>query len=160
MNLRVQSLASLSGLRIPSCCELWYSLQTWLGSDVAVAVAVASSCSSDSTPSLGISICCALKKKKKKKGKKNRVLVYVVLYVCVCLASFALHYVCEINPLLCSVVPLVFSIPLYKCNTICSSRQQFGLFPVWVPGMWTVLQWTFSYMNHRPSMYAFLFICT
>ena len=37
--LRVQSLASLSGLKIPCCHELWCRLQMWLGSGVAVAVA-------------------------------------------------------------------------------------------------------------------------
>ena len=35
----VQSLASLSVLRIWHYCELWYRLQTWLGYSVAVAVA-------------------------------------------------------------------------------------------------------------------------
>ena len=39
MRLWVCSLASLSGLRIPCCHELWYRLQTRLGSGVAVAVA-------------------------------------------------------------------------------------------------------------------------
>ena len=34
---QVQSLASISGLKIPHCCELWCSLQIWLGSLVAVA---------------------------------------------------------------------------------------------------------------------------
>ena len=37
MRLGVQSLASLSGLRIRCCCELWYWSQTRLGSQVAVA---------------------------------------------------------------------------------------------------------------------------
>ena len=32
-------LASLTALRIQCCLELWYSLQTWLGSGVALAVA-------------------------------------------------------------------------------------------------------------------------
>ena len=32
MRMQVQSLASLSGLRIRHCCELWYRLQTRLGS--------------------------------------------------------------------------------------------------------------------------------
>ena len=41
MRLQVQSLASLSGLRIQRCRELWCRQQTWLGSGVAVAVAVA-----------------------------------------------------------------------------------------------------------------------
>ena len=39
VRLRVQSLASLSGLRIRCCHELWCRLQTRLGSGVAVAVA-------------------------------------------------------------------------------------------------------------------------
>ena len=38
MGLQVQTLASLSGLRICHCHELWYRLQTWLGSPVAMAV--------------------------------------------------------------------------------------------------------------------------
>ena len=38
MRLHVQSLPSLSGLRIWCCCELWYSLQMHLRSCVAVAV--------------------------------------------------------------------------------------------------------------------------
>ena len=38
MKLRVQPLASLSGLMIRHCCELWCRSQTPLGSDVAVAV--------------------------------------------------------------------------------------------------------------------------
>ena len=39
MRFPVRSLASLSGLRIPCCCELWCRSQMRLGSDVAVAVA-------------------------------------------------------------------------------------------------------------------------
>ena len=39
MRLRVRSLASLSGLRIRYCRELWCRLQTWLGSGMAVAPA-------------------------------------------------------------------------------------------------------------------------
>ena len=39
MRLRVRSLASLSGLRLQHCHELWYRLQTQLRSSVAVAVA-------------------------------------------------------------------------------------------------------------------------
>ena len=49
MRMQVQSLTSLSGLRIWHCLELWCRLQTWLRSDVAVAVVQASSYSSDST---------------------------------------------------------------------------------------------------------------
>ena len=39
-----RSLASLNGLRIRHCCELWCRSQTQLRSCVVVAVAVASSC--------------------------------------------------------------------------------------------------------------------
>ena len=44
IKMRVWSLASLSGLRICCCCELWYRSQTWLRSpllSVSVAVAAA-----------------------------------------------------------------------------------------------------------------------
>ena len=41
MRMQVQSLSSLSGLRIQHCRELWYRLQTQLGFHVAVTVAVA-----------------------------------------------------------------------------------------------------------------------
>ena len=67
MRFQIWSLASLSGLRIWYCHELWCRLQLRLRSGVAVAVA--SSCSSNSTPSLETSIClgCGPKKQKKKK---------------------------------------------------------------------------------------------
>ena len=38
MRLQVWSLASLSGLKIWRCHELWYRLQMWLRSGTAVAV--------------------------------------------------------------------------------------------------------------------------
>ena len=47
MRTQVRSLASLSGLTIPHCYELWCRLQTWLRSCVAVAVVWAGSCSSN-----------------------------------------------------------------------------------------------------------------
>ena len=74
MRLRVRFLASLSGLRIWHCCELWDRSQMWLRSGVAVAVVWASSYSSDETPSLGTSIChrCGPKKKKKKERKRKK----------------------------------------------------------------------------------------
>ena len=49
MRTRVRSLASLSGLRIWHCCELWCRLKTWLGSCITVAVVQAGSCSSNAT---------------------------------------------------------------------------------------------------------------
>ena len=73
MRFQVRSLASISGLRIQCCRELWCRSQTWLGSDVAVAVVEAHSYSSNWTPSLGTSTClgCSPKKQKKKKKKKK-----------------------------------------------------------------------------------------
>ena len=67
MRLQVQSLASLRGLRIRHCRELWHTEQTRLRSDVAVGGVEAGSYSSDSTPNMGTSICheCGPKKKKK-----------------------------------------------------------------------------------------------
>ena len=72
MRVWVRSLASLSGLRIRHCLELWCRSQTRLGSGIAVAVAQAGSNSSDSIPSLGTSIChgCGPKRAKDKKISK------------------------------------------------------------------------------------------
>ena len=70
MRIRVQSLASLSGLGIQHGHELWYRSQTRFRPHVAVA----GSCSSDSTPRLGTFICrwCGLQKKKgEEKEEKN-----------------------------------------------------------------------------------------
>ena len=64
MMLWVQSLASVSGLRIRHCHELWCKSQTQLRSDVGVALAQAGSNSSNWTPSLGTSICCRYSPKK------------------------------------------------------------------------------------------------
>ena len=76
MRTQVQSLALLSELRVWCCQELWWRLQTGLGSDVAVAVAQASGIrySSNLTPSLELSICQGYdpKKTEKKKKKKRR----------------------------------------------------------------------------------------
>ena len=70
MRMWVRALASLRGLVIRCCHELWCRSQAEFGSGIAVAVASASSCSSDLIPSLGTSICrgCG-SKKKKTKGK-------------------------------------------------------------------------------------------
>ena len=74
MKTQVQSLASLSGLRIQCCQELWCRLQAQLGSGIAVAVVLASSYSSDLTPSRETSICCGcgLKKTNKTKQKSKK----------------------------------------------------------------------------------------
>ena len=63
---QVQSLASVSGLRIWHCRELWCRSQMLLGSRVAEDVGEAGNWSSDSTPSLGTSICPKKTQKKKK----------------------------------------------------------------------------------------------
>ena len=83
MRMRVQSLASIRGLGIWCCHELWCGSQAQLRSGVAVAEA--GSCSSDLSPSLRISICpgCCPKKTKKKKKKKKRITA--------ALASFCTH---------------------------------------------------------------------
>ena len=67
MSLRVQSLASLSGLRIQHCRKLWCRSQTRLRSGVAMAVVQARGYGSYWTPRLGTSICCGCGPKKTKK---------------------------------------------------------------------------------------------
>ena len=62
MRLQAQSLASLSGLRIWHCCELWCRLQTRLRYLY----------SSDQTPSLGTSICCRCGPRKRQKDKNKK----------------------------------------------------------------------------------------
>ena len=86
MRPRVPSLASLSGLKIQNCHELWHRLQTRLGFCIAVALAWASSYSSDKTPSLGISMChrCGRKKDKKTKKTKKKKKVQVIYLDIIC----------------------------------------------------------------------------
>ena len=78
MRFQVWPLASLIGLRIWHCPELWCRSQMQLGS--CVAVVQASSCNSNLTSSLGTPICLgvALKKqtnKQKKKQKKKELFI-------------------------------------------------------------------------------------
>ena len=77
MKLQVPSLASLSGLRIRCCRELWCRSQAWLRSCIAVAVAWAGSNNSDWTPSLGTSICRGYSLKKTKDKKKKEIEIWV-----------------------------------------------------------------------------------
>ena len=74
MRTRVRSLASLSGLRIWHCLELWCRSQMWLRSCVAVALVQAGGYSSNQTTRLGTSICLgvALEKAKIKKIKISK----------------------------------------------------------------------------------------
>ena len=69
MRTMVRALASLSGLRIWRCYELWFKSQMMLGSDIAVVEA--SIYSSDSTPSLGTSICHGYGPKKNPNQNQN-----------------------------------------------------------------------------------------
>ena len=71
MRTQVRSLASLSGLRIQRCHELWHRSQARLGSHVAVALVQASNYSSDSPPSLGTAICHRCSPKKTKRPQKT-----------------------------------------------------------------------------------------
>ena len=70
MRLWVRSVASLSGLKMRRCRELWCRLQ--LRCHVAVAVVEAGSCSSNPTPSLGTAMChrCGSEKTPPKKTHK------------------------------------------------------------------------------------------
>ena len=70
--MQVRSLASLSGLRIQGCHELWCRSQTQLRSGIAVALVQVSSYSSDLTPGLGISMCHRCGPKKQSKAKQNK----------------------------------------------------------------------------------------
>ena len=56
MTTQVQSLSSLSGLRIPCCCQLQCSWQMWPWSSMAVALAYTCCYSSELTPSPGTSM--------------------------------------------------------------------------------------------------------
>ena len=74
MRTQVWSLASLSGLKIQCCPELWCRSQMQHGSGIAVAGAQAGSYSSDMTLNLGTSICrkCSPKKTKRKRKRKKK----------------------------------------------------------------------------------------
>ena len=79
--LRVQFLASLGGLGIQCCCQLWCRLQTQLGSHVAASLPKAGSYSSirplawEHQYAAGAALEEA-KRQKKKKPKKNKTQTY------------------------------------------------------------------------------------
>ena len=70
MMMRVQSLVSLSGLRIRYCHKLQCRLRMQLGSGITVAVAYTDCSSSDLTPRLGTSMCHRFGPKKEKKNRE------------------------------------------------------------------------------------------
>ena len=79
MRVQVRSLASLSGLRIRHCCELWCGSQMWLRFQVAVAVAHRLAATSLIGPlawELPCVTCAALKRQKgiNKKQKTKKLL--------------------------------------------------------------------------------------
>ena len=74
MRMLVRSLASLSGLRIRHCHELWCRSQTQLRSGIEVAVVKACGYSSDST--LSPKPLYAADVPPPKKGKKKKVLSF------------------------------------------------------------------------------------
>ena len=67
-------------LWVPPLDLLWYRLQTWLGSCIAVAVVEASSCGYDWTPSVVTSICPRCGPKKQKQKQKNNSYRLLSLY--------------------------------------------------------------------------------
>ena len=76
MRLQVRSLASLHGLRIGHCRELWSRLQTRLGSRVAVTLAWAVSYSSIRPLAWESPYAASLALKRKKKKKKKVAMIY------------------------------------------------------------------------------------
>ena len=72
MRTQVPSLASLTGLRIQHCCELWCRSKMRLGSGVAVALVLASGYSSDWTPQPGNLYMPQVQPYKAKKKKKKK----------------------------------------------------------------------------------------
>ena len=84
MRTQVQSLASLSQLRIQRCHKLWCRLQMRLGSQVAVAMVEANSWRSDLTPCLETFIYLK-RKKREREGKmigKRSICVFKCLWSC------------------------------------------------------------------------------
>ena len=73
----VQSLASLSGLRILSCCKLWPRLQIWLRSTVALTVAQASAAAP--VQPLPQELLYAIGMAMKRKKERERLLMFLVL---------------------------------------------------------------------------------
>ena len=71
MRMRVQSLASLSGLSMQHCYDLWYRSHMWLRSCLAVAVCAAVALIQLLSWELPYATYAALKRKEKKKKQRN-----------------------------------------------------------------------------------------
>ena len=116
MKMWVRALAPLSGLRIPSYCELWHRLKTWLGSGVAVAVVQASSCGSNWSSSLETSICPGFSPKKQKSANHRILKIqYSEHLLILCLSSM------NINILLYSfyMYICITCMHVYTCTYMC-----------------------------------------
>ena len=79
--MRVRYVASISGLWIRRCHELWGRSQTRLGSHIAVAVAQADSYSSNRTPGLGTSMCRGRGPKRQKDQTNKQTTKLLVIYL-------------------------------------------------------------------------------
>ena len=77
MRLRVRSLASLHGLKIRHCCELWCRPQTWLKSGVAIAVT--SSYSSNLTLAWKLPYATGVALKSKNNNNNNNNCIWILL---------------------------------------------------------------------------------
>ena len=129
MRMWVWSMASLSGLKLWCCHELWCRLKRQLGPHAAVAVAQAGSYSSDLTLSLGTSICHRRSPKKKKKKKVNGFwknvshLIIVSPLSCFPITNILLHFrsIITNSPLLgflsLSLIRMQNLSPLYPSDT-------------------------------------------
>ena len=119
MKLQVWSLASLSGLRIQHCHELWCRSQIRLSSDVAAVVGCGVGCQLQLQldPSLGTSIYCACAPEKQNKIK----------YLLNILSSYSLSYLTIVVKLLDDSFPSYNFLPTShfatgKCSLFASSR--------------------------------------
>ena len=88
--MQVQSLASLSGLRIQHCHNLWCRSEVQLGSAVAVSVAQAGSCSSNSTPTWNLPYAVGMALKRKNKQKTQLYLMVCGLGIWIRLSSIVI----------------------------------------------------------------------
>ena len=159
MRLWVRSLASLSGLRIRCCRELWCRLKMLLGSRVAVAVAVAGSNSSDLTPSLGTCICRGCGPKKPKNIKVVRVLNQITAVMPLCCSVGNKH------TLYIFTLMLMLSLKISKSGGMDNEE--------WFPNFWKlpkVLLWSLGalqkwckkfpgYSRKKPQLQPNLWVC-
>ena len=86
----VQSLATISGLRMQHCFRVYQTSKMCLRTNVVMAVAQANTWSSDLTPSSGTSICQCGCEKKKRERKRDDLIVCLLAIFRACLSCFYL----------------------------------------------------------------------